>query len=117
MKKMKQIMYAIKSSKNYFKHMAHSIFQIKLYPKGYDKKIYKVEVSIHKIQNRNKKTDKDRNAQEYWGWVDTNTTEFRMIQPAYSLFSMGFAGGSVTEEKIGRGKAYRLNVKEIGVIK
>lgn len=48
--------------------------------------------------------------QEYWGWFDNTDNEFTLIYANYLQLSVCFAYGIKTEEEIGRGKAYRLEI-------
>jgi hypothetical protein len=51
---------------------------------------------------------------EYWGWIDTNETVPCMIWKGKHVFSMCFPYGPEIEEKAGRGRIVRLDVREVG---
>lgn len=117
---MKKIMYAKKEydeyeNKYFFNSIHNDIFMTKMYPDGYDKKIYKIKVTIH--PNQVPKNKHSNFGIEYWGWIETGSDKFEMIQPSYIQFKMCFAYGYKVNEKKGEGKAYKLNVKEIGIVK
>lgn len=50
---------------------------------------------------------------DYWGYFDYEQNKFTMIYPQYFLLSMCFPSGVDVAEEVGRGKAFRLNVKKI----
>jgi hypothetical protein len=104
-------MYAVKDvhdGKEFFSHIQPSLWSLKLYPRGYDGFFYEVDVSPDPDQSRTNKT-----GQQYWGWLETGGDNFSMIYPSHPQFSMCFAYGYEANEQCGRGKAYRLMVREV----
>lgn len=50
---------------------------------------------------------------DYWGWWDNEDKAFTMIYQKRFLLDMCFPYGIEASEEKGKGKAYRLEVKEI----
>ena len=74
--------------------------------------IIHVECSIHK----NQKIDSGVPKLDYWGWFDLEEFKWStggLMQPSHAQFSMCFPYGYKAEEERGRGKAYRLMIKQI----
>lgn len=106
-------MFAVKGAHDgveFFDHVQPSLFSLKLYPKGYDGFFYEVLVSPHPDQSRG---NIDKHVQQYWGFLYNGEDVYSMVYPSYPQFCMCFAYGFEAEEKCGRGKAYRLVVREI----
>jgi len=106
-------MFAVKDTWNdreFFSSIQPSLWVLKMYPHGYDGFFYEVDVSPHPEQSR---VDVDDCAVQYWGWLATNDVMYTMVYPSYAQFSMCFAYGYKSEEARGRGKAYRLIVREV----
>jgi len=93
--------------KTYFRHFGIRESTCSLY--GDDPKdIVQVECSVSEDQTEQKPPD-------YWGWFDFEHgwQTGGLIQPSHTQFSMCFTYGYKAEEKADKGKAYRLDVKEI----
>lgn len=94
--------------KGYFRHFGIRPVVCCLY--GDDPKdIIQVKCTISKDQTEHKPPD-------YWGWYNLQKNEWEtggLLQPSHIQFSMCFPYGYPAEEKSGKGKAYRLDVKEI----
>lgn len=76
--------------------------------------IYQLEVTKHENQTIDPKIEKY--GLDYWGWMDTDKDYFELVYPSYPQFQICFAYGYHKAEQLGRGKAYRLKVVEIGKV-
>lgn len=78
--------------------------------------ILQVEVTIADDQTKPPAPQNDPNVNEpdYWAWWDERDQRFSLIWSKYFLLNMCFPYGMEIEEKAGKGKAYRVHVKEIG---
>lgn len=118
MENIKQIKYAHKSfikwaKQWHFTDIQDSIWSCNLYDSG--KPIYKIEVSIHDDQSKPTHDFSVKNV-DYWGWLPMDSNNFEMIFSSEITFSICFTYGYKAEEERGKGKSYRLKVKEIGKI-
>lgn len=73
--------------------------------------IYRLTFDIHEDQS-----EPDWNAIEYWGWLDFNDMEYKMIFPNYKLFHVCFPYGVKASEDSGKGKSYRLKLVSANLI-
>jgi hypothetical protein len=73
--------------------------------------IYRLTFDIHEDQS-----EPDWNAIDYWGWLDFNDMEYKMIFPNYKLFHACFPYGVKASEASGRGKSYRLKLVSADLI-
>lgn len=91
----------------YFKYFGITPFSCSLYGEKAED-ILNVECTVCEDQNPHE-------APDYWGWFDFKSgwQSGGLIQPSYIQFKMCFPYGYEVEEKAGKGKAYRLDVKEI----
>jgi len=108
-----QIMYGHKHTYEvdgtiYYDDITESAWSTELYG---DDAVSRLEVSIHPDQ-----TPESRDTGcgiDYWGWVKKeNPDQFIFVYPSFPQFSMVFPYGFEGKEERGRGKAYRLVVKE-----
>lgn len=84
---------------------------------GYkDKDIINVEMTIAEDQTipPSPQHDKNVNNIDYWGWWDNQDKKFTHIYQKRFLLDMCFPYGIEKTEEAGKGKAYRLNIKETG---
>jgi len=51
----------------------------------------------------------------YWAWEDPNG-DIGLVYYAFFLLDMCFPDGSVAEEKAGRGKVIRVDIRNIGEV-
>ncbi len=77
--------------------------------------IINVEVSVSDNQEKPPPPQDDPNVNEadYWGWWDNEMKKFTIIWSKYFLLNMCFTYGMRPEEEKGKGKAYRLNIKQV----
>lgn len=52
-----------------------------------------------------------QNEADYWGWYDKDEKETSMIYQSRFQLNMCFPSGIEHNENLGKGKAYRLNIK------
>lgn len=76
--------------------------------------IVQVEIEIAKNQKRpTHQEQRDSAGADYWGWFDNEEKKFTLIWAQLFLLDMCFPYGLKAEEERDRGKAYRLNVKQV----
>lgn len=68
-------------------------------------KIYEIVLEPHEDQSEPNWNDID-----YWGWLDYEDNEYKIIWPNYKLFHCCFPYGVDAEEKSGKGKSVRLKL-------
>ena len=68
-------------------------------------KIYEIILDKHEDQS-----EPNWNSIDYWGWLDFDDNEYKIIYPNYKLFHCCFPYGVQVEEKSGKGKAVRLKL-------
>ena len=73
--------------------------------------VIELKVTLHPDQSKPTKPQ-ERGAVDYWGWQDEGKTNYTMIYPSWAQFCMCFPYGYEAEENGGKGKAFRLIVKE-----
>lgn len=56
--------------------------------------------------------NEDINSDEYWAWFDYEDKRLKLIQPSRFQLNMCFPSGIKSREDIGKGKAYKINVKK-----
>ena len=79
---------------------------------GGDGRIEKLEFTLHEDQ----KTYDSERIHDYHGWIDfERDNELCMVWPSRMQVDMCFAYGPKVEEKRGRGKVVRLNIKSLGM--
>ena len=106
-------MFAVKDTRNgkeYFSSIKPSLRALKMYPRGYDGFFYEVDVMPDTEQSRKSVSPDDV---QYWGWLAIDDDMYTMVYPSYDQFSMCFAYGYRSDEARGRGKAYRLIIREM----
>lgn len=103
-----------KENKEYFDYLdihksLASVYGIK------EEDIIKVEVSISENQERISHNNiKNGKYIDYWGLIyNSNPDKIDLIQPSFVTFGMQFVYGFESLEEKGRGRAYRLKIKEI----
>jgi hypothetical protein len=94
-----------KNNEIYFNHIGLNPKYAHFYGVNDKNKIYEIVLEPHEDQS-----EPDWNALEYWGWLDYEDNEYKMIWPNYRLFHCCFAYGVKAEENSGRGKAVRLKL-------
>lgn len=77
--------------------------------------IVNVEISLSEDQTvpPAPQDDPKVNEPDYWAWWDNEKEKFTLIWPKRFLLNMCFAYGMKAEEDIGRGKDYRVHVKQM----
>lgn len=109
---------AVVNDKGEFQHFGIHAITASMY--GYDENdIVEVELTIAKDQSIPPPPQSDKNVMvaDYWGWWKNEDKCFTTIYGKHFLLEMCFPYGIEAEEKAGRGKAYRLNVKKICITK
>ncbi len=75
--------------------------------------IVQVEISVSTDQT-DPGADSHRNpTADYWAWWDNEEQHFTLVYAKHFLLGMCFIYGMEVEEKAGKGKAYRVNVKQV----
>jgi len=67
---------------------------------------------ISEDQSEPTSVGKDLPTFDYWGWYENEDDEISMLYPQKFLLNMCFVYGMEIEEEAGKGKAYRLEIKE-----
>lgn len=98
----------------YFEHFGIREISAFLYGKKKEE-ILKVELTISDDQSLPPLPQNDPAVMtsDYWGWWDNEQKHFSMIYQKRFLLNMCFPYGIESSEEKGKGKAYRLEVKEI----
>lgn len=107
-----ELMNAIFNGKN-FEHFGIHQKTCSLYGKN-SSEFVRVEISVATNQDK-PEVDNNRSPEaDYWAWWDNERQHFAHVYAKHFLLGMCFIYGIEVEEKAGKGKAYRVNVKPVG---